>query len=386
MTGPQQTPVRAQPPKGRLLDRRGLIIGGCLVAALFWFFLIYLPAQQAGRKPLQPMSAPEGQMMKSRLHGITRYQDMPTPPPEVVAVPPPPLVQAPPPQAAPPPPQRPAAAATGRLPEDPYQKIWGKQGAPQKFTGAIERNLREEPTAHAALQETETDAGDQGLDQNRRFMQRAGKPQETRLGQTLQPSPSPYTIHAGWFIPAVLYTGAHSDLPGELKAYTRQPIFDSATGRHLLIPQGTTLVGTYNHQLAYAQDRVLVVWTRLIYPEGKGSLSLEGMPGVDLSGMSGLTGKVNHHTWQLFKAVLLSSVLSMGARAGAGTISYDDGVQPHQDFLRDFSAGANRAGQQMVQRVLMRQPTVEIKPGAAFNVIVTKDIVLPPHGQPLARR
>jgi type IV secretion system protein VirB10 len=160
----------------------------------------------------------------------------------------------------------------------------------------------------------------------------------------------------------------------------RQPVYDSATGQHLLIPQGTRLIGTYNHAVLHGQERLLVAWTRLIFPNGN-ALNLEGMPGVDLRGMAGLTGRVNHHTWRLFKAVLLSSVLSMGARAGAGSISYENGVAPNQDFLREFGGAANQAGQQIVQRQLQIQPTIEIQPGAAFNVLVVKDMVLEPYNQ-----
>jgi type IV secretion system protein VirB10 len=183
---------------------------------------------------------------------------------------------------------------------------------------------------------------------------------------------SPYVIQAGTVIPAALITGIRSDLPGQITAQVTEAVYDSPTGRFLLIPQGARLIGQYDSSVAFGQSRVLLVWTRLIMPDGK-SIVLERQPGADTEGYAGLEDDVDYHWGSLFKAAVLSTLLSVGAEAGSS--GQDD------DVVRALRQGASNSvsqtGQQIVQRQLNIQPTLTIRPGFPVRVIVTKDLVLP---------
>ena len=188
---------------------------------------------------------------------------------------------------------------------------------------------------------------------------------------------SPFVIQAGTIIPAALITGIRSDLPGQITAQVTQAIFDSPTGRAKLVPQGARLIGTYDSQVAFGQSRVLLVWTRLIMPNGR-SIVLERQQGADAGGYSGLEDEVDNHWAELFKAALLSTVLGVGAQLGSGadTGSNTDIIQA----LRLSAANSlNQTGQQVVRRNLNIQPTLTIRPGFPVQVIVNRDLVLEPY-------
>jgi type IV secretion system protein VirB10 len=186
---------------------------------------------------------------------------------------------------------------------------------------------------------------------------------------------SPYMIQAGAVIPAALITGIRSDLPGQITAQVTEAVCDSPTGRFLLIPQGARLIGQYDSSVAFGQSRVLLVWTRLIMPNGK-SIVLERQPGADTEGYAGLEDDVDYHWGTLFKGAVLSTLLSVGAEASS---SGQDG-----DVVRALRQGASNSvsqtGQQIVQRQLNIQPTLTIRPGFPVRVIVTRDLVLEPYG------
>jgi type IV secretion system protein VirB10 len=206
--------------------------------------------------------------------------------------------------------------------------------------------------------------------------------QATALRGGLEAPRSPYEIKAGWVIPAVLLTGINSDLPGELLAQVREHVYDTVTGRYLLLPQGSKVVGTYDSAVIYGQERVLVVWSRVILPNGE-SLVLDNMPGVDLSGYAGLRDTVNHHWARLLGAVVLSSVLNIGTRLPAGDVAAGRFFpRLGQEVAQDVGQGLNRAGQQVVQRQLQIQPTITIRPGLAINLFVHRDMVLRPYQAP----
>jgi type IV secretion system protein VirB10 len=193
------------------------------------------------------------------------------------------------------------------------------------------------------------------------------------LKEPVQMPQSPYTVFAGTVLPGVMITGINSDLPGQIEGQLAQNVYDSVTGAYLLLPQGTKILGTYDSRITYGQSRVLVVWTRLIRPDGS-SIDLEGMPGVDLSGYAGLTGKVDRHLVRLMTAVVLGSIIQAGADAGT---SYAN--PSFADLARQgFGQGVNDATQQVTRRELNTQPTIIVAPGARFNVFSTKDIILPP--------
>jgi type IV secretory pathway VirB10-like protein len=190
---------------------------------------------------------------------------------------------------------------------------------------------------------------------------------------------SSYVVQAGNIIPASLITGMRSDLPGQITAQVTESIFDSPTGRFLLIPQGTRLIGVYDSQIAFGQSRVLLVWTRLIMPNGR-SIVLERQPGADTAGYAGLEDEVDNHWGALFKAALLSTLLGVGSELGAGS---DSGTGNNGGLIQALRLGAsdslNQTGQKIVQRNLNIQPTLTIRPGFPVRVIVNRDLVLEPY-------
>ena len=188
---------------------------------------------------------------------------------------------------------------------------------------------------------------------------------------------SSYVVQAGNVIPASLLTGIRSDLPGQITAQVTENVFDSPSGRFLLIPQGTRLIGLYDSQVAFGQSRVLLVWTRLIMPNGR-SIVLERQPGADTAGYAGLEDGIDNHWGALFKAALLSTLLGVGSELGAGS---DTGN--NRDIIQAIRRGSgeslNQTGQKIVQRNLNIQPTLTIRPGFPVRVIVNRDLVLEPY-------
>lgn len=185
-------------------------------------------------------------------------------------------------------------------------------------------------------------------------------------------------IGAGTLISAVLLTGINSDLPGMITAQVAETVYDTVSGKNVLIPQGSTLIGEYDSRITHGQQRVLFVWTRLRFPNGS-SLTLEGMPGTDLSGYAGVKDKVDNHLWRLAQGVVLGSLLGAAAQQ-----SYGGGLSAANPSLGQLAAAGaaqniNSAGQQIVQKDLQVQPTLMIRPGQRIAVFVTKDIALPPY-------
>ena len=175
-------------------------------------------------------------------------------------------------------------------------------------------------------------------------------------------------------ISAALITGIRSDLPGQITAQVTENIYDSPTGRILLIPQGTRVIGQYDSGVGFGQRRILLVWNRLIFPNGR-SIVLERQPGADAEGYAGLEDGVDYPWSELFKAAALSTLLSVGAEAGSSG--------QESDIVRALRNGASdsisQTGQQIVQRQLNIAPTLTIRPGFPVRVIVTRDLVLEPY-------
>jgi len=185
---------------------------------------------------------------------------------------------------------------------------------------------------------------------------------------------SRYIVQAGAVIPAALITGIRSDLPGQVTAQVTEHVYDSPTGRYLLIPQGSKLIGVYDSQVSFGQDRVLLVWTRLIMPNGR-SIVLERQPGADTQGFAGLEDEVDHHWGRLFMAAALSTILGVGSELGA--TNNDSAILTA--LRRGSTDSLNQAGQQVVRRNLNIQPTITVRPGFPVRVIVNKDLVLVPY-------
>lgn len=198
------------------------------------------------------------------------------------------------------------------------------------------------------------------------------RPADTRTVsmQRLEAVPSGTLLSAGSIIPAALITGIRSDQPGLVTAQVTENVYDSLTGRHLLIPQGARLIGEYESDVGFGQRRVLLAWTRLILPDGR-SIVLDRQPVADPSGYAGLEDSVDYHWGGVVKAALVSTLLGIGGELGAGG---DD------DLLRAVRRGSqdsiNRAGEQVVARELDIRPTLTIRPGFPVRVLVTRDIVL----------
>lgn len=185
---------------------------------------------------------------------------------------------------------------------------------------------------------------------------------------------SPYQVMAGNLIPASLVTGLNSDLPGQVIGQVTENVFDTVTGQHLLIPQGSRLMGQYDSVIAFGQSRALVVWTRLILPNGD-SIQLDNLPGSDAQGFAGLKDKVDRHTWQFIKGAALSSLLSIGSE-----LASDDSDRLTRALQNAGQDTANIAGQRIIDRNLNVQPTIKIRQGWRFNVIVSRDLILKPIG------
>jgi type IV secretion system protein TrbI len=189
----------------------------------------------------------------------------------------------------------------------------------------------------------------------------------------LRPAPSPWTLSAGTIIPASLVTGLNSDLPGMVIAQVTQNVSDSATGRTVLIPQGARLIGSYDSAVTYGQRRALLVWQRIIFPDGS-SVQLDNMPAADSAGYAGLADKVDSHTWQLVKGIALSTLLGVGTQLSLGS-SESDLVRAVRESAQQNAANA---GNQITARNLDVQPTLTVRPGWPVRAVVQKDLVLRP--------
>lgn len=183
---------------------------------------------------------------------------------------------------------------------------------------------------------------------------------------------SPNSLLAGSVIAASLITGLNSDLPGMVTAQVTQNVFDTVTGNILLVPQGARLIGKYDSVVASGQRRALVIWQRLILPDGS-SVRLDNMPATDAAGYAGLVDKVDFHTWTLLKGVAIATMLGVGSELSISGES--DLVEAMRESAQSNTA---RAGDQITQRNLDIQPTIAIRPGAPVRVLVTRDLILAP--------
>lgn len=188
----------------------------------------------------------------------------------------------------------------------------------------------------------------------------------------LTAAPSPYVLSAGSVISASLITGLRSDLPGLVTAQVTSPVFDSPTGRILLVPQGARLIGSYDSVVAFGQKRALVVWQRIMFPDGS-SLRIDNVPATDASGYAGLQDKVDFHTWALLKGVVLSTLLGVGSQ-----LQFSGQSDLVQAIRESTQQNVSRAGDQLTSRNLNIQPTISIRPGATVRLVVHKDLVLAP--------
>lgn len=216
-------------------------------------------------------------------------------------------------------------------------------------------------------------------DQKEAFMAKSGDG-ATRNPAALQLPASPYQVMAGTVIPAALVTGINSDLPGQVIASVTEAVYDTASGRYLLIPQGSKLIGRYDSQVAFGQRRVLLAWTRLILPDTS-SIALDKLPGIDPAGHAGLEDGVDWHWDRILAGAALSTLLGVGAELAAPQ-SGTDGNRVVIAARESAQDTVNQVGQEITKRNLSIQPTLTIRPGFPMRVMVSKDLILRPY-QPL---
>jgi len=209
---------------------------------------------------------------------------------------------------------------------------------------------------------------------------KAGPDKDIYNPHRLEKPVSPCQLMAGTIIAASLVSGLNSDLPGFVIAQVTENIFDSIAGRHLLIPQGSRLIGKYDNVIAFGQERALVIWQRIIMPDGA-SVVIDNLPATDTGGYAGLADQVDLHTWKLLKGVALATVLGVGSELAFGS-SDNDLIKALQQSTQSTT---NRAGQRLVERYLNVQPTITVRPGWPLRVIVHKDIILQPYRQPASK-
>ena len=233
----------------------------------------------------------------------------------------------------------------------------------------------------AAPQPTDPTAAQNRQDQKEAFVAKAGDT-ATRNPGNLQLPASPYQVMAGTIIPVALVTGINSDLPGQVIANVTEAVHDTATGRYLLIPQGSRLIGRYDSQVAFGQRRVLLVWTRLILPDTS-SVALDRLPGIDPAGYAGLEDGVDWHWDRILAGAALSTLLGVGAELAAPQSRTDqDGNRTVIAVREGAQDTVNQVGQEITKRNASIQPTLTIRPGFPMRVMVNKDLILRPY-QPL---
>ncbi len=212
-----------------------------------------------------------------------------------------------------------------------------------------------------------------GQNQKQKFVQ---KTKQTDSNNIQRPQ-SPYEVKSGTIIPISLITGINSDLPGDIIGQVRENVYDTVTGNYLLVPQGSKLIARYDSMVSFGQERVLVCWDRLLRPDGS-SIDLDCSPGVDLSGYSGFSDKVDHHWLRVASGVVLSSLLAATSTQSQGNIQGENPTWP-QVFASKTGETINNVGQQITRKNLNIQPTITIRPGYSVSVLVNQDLTIPPY-------
>ena len=381
--------LRGDPPRVMRLSRKTLAVAGLVGTVGIGGALIYALQPTAPKAPNE-LYETDNRATSDALAGAPKdYSQVPRLGPPLpgdlgkpilsaqqrgVDVPPPPIGQ----QTQPAGPPDAAQAARDRIRQEQdaartSKMFIGSEGAASPTSAGSSAAMPPQQLASAPppLQTAERQGPTSGQIAKLDFLKaRDGQPAES--SHRLVPAASPYIVQAGSVIPAALITGARSDLPGMITAQVTQNVYDSVAGRHLLIPQGSRLIGEYDSQISFGQNRVLLAWDRLILPDGR-SVQLDRLPGTDASGYSGLQDRVDQHWGGLFRAVLISTLLSVGTELGS-----DDGDSLVRALREGTSDSIGRTGQDLVRRQMNVQPTLTVRPGFQLRVIVTRDLVLAP--------
>lgn len=222
----------------------------------------------------------------------------------------------------------------------------------------------------------DNDADFNGQDAKRNFLQQNNYTSNYSSAVKM-PALSPYELKAGSIIPAIMIGGLNSDLPGQIIGQVSENVYDSATGKHLLIPQGARLVGSYDNAVTTGQSRVLVAWNRIIFSDAS-SLNLDLMPASDQNGYAGFNDKINNHYGKAFGSALLMSAFSAGVQISQPQAANGQNISNGQTIAGAIGQQLGQAGSQIIGRNVRVQPTLQIRPGYRFNVSVTKDFIISP--------
>lgn len=382
--GPAQMRLRAEPPRVTRLSRKVLAGLGLVASVGIGGALIYALQTRDGGRPNEELYSTENRSTADGIAGLPRdYSGVP--------------------QLGPPLPGdlgRPILGAQNRgqsvptpgvAPPNPGVSPEEQRRIQELESARTARLFASTETRTAAAAPSQTTPGAQPMpdltslglapppatptaqDRQNAFLNAAADRRTVAADRVAAPA-SPNVLQAGAVISAALITGIRSDLPGQITAQVTENIYDSPTGRILLVPQGTRVIGQYDNNVQFGQSRVLLVWNRLIFPNGR-SIVLERQPGADAEGYAGLQDGVDYHWWDLAKAAGLSTLLSVGAELAAD--DDDRLIQAIRDGGQDT---VNDAGQQIVRRQLNIAPTLTIRPGFPVRVIVTRDLILEPYG------
>lgn len=375
--------LRGDPPRVMRLSRKAIGIASACGFALVGGALIYA-LQPAGRKGAEELYNTDGVAVADNLAGAPKdYGQVPKLGPplpgdlgkpildaqrrgDVAALPP---IGAQPPAA----PVNPAVTAADAARQRAEQEREAARGSRLFFGGGSQvsgsAGFAGLPSPAEAPSATPAPAPQSDAARKQDFLERASD-RRTVSGERLTGLASPSILQAGSVIPAALITGIRSDLPGLVTAQVTQNVYDSPTGRILLIPQGSRLIGDYDADVAFGQSRILLAWNRLILPDGR-SIVLERQPASDPRGYAGLRDGTDYHWGGVLKAALVSTLLGAGSELGSG----DDGNLARA-FRRGTQDSVGRAGEQIVSRELGVRPTLTIRPGFPIRVLVTRDLVL----------
>jgi len=295
--------------------------------------------------------------------------------------------------------QQPTYMPPGHDPEDALRKeteaaaasaVFFRSGKPGQAAGDVAQVAHGASGAMAAFDplaagpaSTAAQPADPTTVQNRQEQKEAflkGGSTETRNSGHLQMPASPYQVMAGTVIAATLVTGIKSDLPGDVIATVTEPVYDTATGKLLLIPQGSRILGRYNSQVSYGQSRVQMVWNRIILPDTS-SLTLDNLVGTDPAGYAGVEDEVDRHWGRILAGAALTTLLGVGAELAAPENRQDGNriVIAGRDSAQD---SINQVGQEMTRRNLNVQPTLTARPGLPVRIVANRDLQLRPY-QPL---
>jgi type IV secretion system protein VirB10 len=375
--------LRGDPPRVMRLSRKAIGIASACGFALVGGALIYA-LQPEGRKGADELYNTDGVVVADNLAGAPKdYGQVPKLGPplpgdlgkpildaqrrgDIAALPP---IGVQPPAA----PIVPAVAAADAARQRAEQEREAARGSRLFFGGGSQASgsvgFAGVPTTAEVSTATPAAAAQSDAARKQAFLERTSD-RRTVSGERLTGLASPSILQAGSVIPAALITGIRSDLPGLVTAQVTQNVYDSPTGRILLIPQGSRLIGDYDADVAFGQSRILLAWNRLILPDGR-SIVLDRQPAADPRGFAGLQDSTNYHWGGVLKAALVSTLLGVGSELGAGSDS---------DLTRAVRRGTQdsvgRAGEQIVSRELNVRPTLTIRPGFPVRVLVTRDLVL----------